>query len=181
MTQLARLKPYDGKRHVLRSYTVFGIKFVGERGWYKVDDDVASYLETVRQVESDPDSNAAFDVCTEEEARKIDAAEKAKASRRPAEDPEPVKTSMRVHNVARPKAAEAARAASAAVAEGGDLSTGDLRGNASEEAPDAAPEFSGEFDEDMAAPASKEASEPAPAPPAKPKHKPPTRKPPTLE
>jgi hypothetical protein len=108
MSTLARLKPFDGKRFVLRSYTVFGIKFVADRGWYKVDSDVSEYLRKVTQRSEDPDSPPAFDVCTEAEALAIDESEKSRAFRRAAEHAEEARPAMRVHNVARPGAAQAA-------------------------------------------------------------------------
>jgi hypothetical protein len=181
---LARLKPFDGKRHVLRSLTVFGIKFVEDRGWYKVDDDVADYLKTVKQRDTDPDSNAAFDVCTESQARAIDASEKTKAIRKAAEEAEPAKAPMRVHNVKRAEAATAARAAVANVDEAGDLTTADLASHAKPAAPeepaDAAPGLSGDFDEDMAATTPKAPGETGPAA-GKGKSKGLGRKPPLLE
>lgn len=71
-----RLKPYEPRRgHVLRRYSYGGIKFHEERGWYRVDKDVADYLRTVRQVHGDEFSALAFDVCTEAEAQAIEAAE----------------------------------------------------------------------------------------------------------
>jgi hypothetical protein len=79
-TQLVRLKPYDPRRgHVLRRFTYAGIKIEGSRGWHRVDKDVAAYLETVHQVETDPHSPPAFDVATEDVARRIDAEEAAQA------------------------------------------------------------------------------------------------------
>lgn len=66
----ARLKPWDGKKHLRRTYTCFGIKFLETRGWYKVDDDVAEYLATVVQIETDPESHPAFDIVDNEAAAK---------------------------------------------------------------------------------------------------------------
>ncbi|WP_426749917.1 hypothetical protein [Myxococcus sp. Y35] len=75
-TFLVRLKAYDARRgHVLRRYTYAGIKFQEERGWYRVEKPVADYLRTVRQLPSDAYSPLAFDVCTEAEAKALDAAE----------------------------------------------------------------------------------------------------------
>lgn len=153
MTTLARLKPFDGKRFVRRSYTSFGIKFIGDRGWYKVDNDVAEYLKTVTQRAEDPDSAPAFDVCSPEEARAIDERERVKANRRDAEQAESTQPAMRVHNVARPAAANAARAA---LAVAHDLSTDDIGHTPSASLDeilgpaDAAPGLSGDFDDDMA-------------------------------
>lgn len=64
-----RLKPYNPKRgYKLRIYSVFGLKFRVDGGWYKIDDaNVASYLKTVHNDNNDPESPLAFDVCTEDE------------------------------------------------------------------------------------------------------------------
>ena len=87
-TLLVRLKPYDPRRgHVLRRYTYRGIKLHEERGWYRVEKPVANYLRAVRQVASDEHSPLAFDVCTDDEARALDAREKeAGATRKAATD-----------------------------------------------------------------------------------------------
>lgn len=85
MSKLVRLKPHAPKRgHFLRQYT-YGptrTKFEEKRGWYKVDDVVATYLKTVKQRESDPMSPLAFDVCTPAEAAAIDRAERRKDNER---------------------------------------------------------------------------------------------------
>jgi len=83
MAKLVRLKPYDPKKgHVIQRYTAFSIRFEERRGWYKVSDEVANYLSTVHQVPTDEDSPLAFDVCSEEEAQRIEAVEKRKAEER---------------------------------------------------------------------------------------------------
>ncbi|MBN2196400.1 MAG: hypothetical protein JW751_26540 [Polyangiaceae bacterium] len=75
-TLLVRLKPYDPRRgHVLRRYTYAGIKFHEERGWSRVEKPVGDYLRSVHQLPGDSYSPLAFDVCTEEEAKAIDATE----------------------------------------------------------------------------------------------------------
>jgi len=175
MSTLARLKPFDGKRFVIRSYTVFGIKFIGDRGWYKVDSDVSEYLKTIVQRAEDPDSAPAFDVCSEDEAKAIDERERVKASRRDAAQAEDA-APMRVHNVARPAAAQAARAAIAATS--GDLTTDDIRHSPASKLEeilgpaDAAPDLSGSFDDDMAAAAASAVPPPVAAPaPSTPKGK----------
>lgn len=94
-TKYARLKPHNPKRkHFLRSYHLSmaspegnllpgGVRFEVTRGWYPVTEEVAARLAEVHQVESDPDSPLAFDVVnTIEEARAIDAREKAERDRR---------------------------------------------------------------------------------------------------
>lgn len=84
-TLLVRLKPYDPRRgHVLRRYTYRGIKFHEERGWYRVDKAVADYLREVRQVPSDEYSPVAFDVCTDDEAKALDAKDKKATAKRKA-------------------------------------------------------------------------------------------------
>jgi len=75
-TLLVRLKSYDPRRgFVLRRFTYAGIRFQGERGWYRIEKGVADRLRTTRSVASDPHSPLAFDVCTEAEAKALDAAE----------------------------------------------------------------------------------------------------------
>ncbi len=77
----ARLRPYNGKTTKLRTYTVFGIKFQEEKGWYEVDEDVAAYLQTVHQSDGEnaQDTPKAFDVVPSlDAAKKIDASERAK-------------------------------------------------------------------------------------------------------
>lgn len=75
-TRLVRIKRGERKQgFLLRRYTFKGIKFVAEKGWYRVDKGVADHLETVRQVPGDEHSRAAFDVCTDAEAKAIDERE----------------------------------------------------------------------------------------------------------
>lgn len=110
MAKLIRLKPFDAKKgHVIRRYTAFATTFEEHKGWYRVTDHVAAYLATVHQVPNEEDSPLAFDVCTQDEAERIDAAEKKKAEER-ARAAEP--------NVA---------TARDVTALGGDLTTADLR------------------------------------------------------
>jgi hypothetical protein len=79
-TLLVRLKPHDARRgHVLRRYTYGGIKFHEERGWYRVSRDVAAYLKTVHQLPGDAYTPAAFDICTDEEAKQIDTREESES------------------------------------------------------------------------------------------------------
>lgn len=87
-TLLVRLKRHDPRRgHVLRRYTYAGIKFHEERGWYRVTKDVAEYLRGVRQVAADEYAPLAFDVCTDDEAKGLDAREETAAKvRRDAAD-----------------------------------------------------------------------------------------------
>ena len=82
-TMLVRLKPHDPRRKfVLRRFAYAGILFHEERGWYRVPVEIADYLRGVRQSEFNPYSPPGFDVCTEEEARALEAQEKAVASAR---------------------------------------------------------------------------------------------------
>jgi hypothetical protein len=75
-TLLVRLKSYDPRRgHVLRRYTYAGIKFQEERAWYRVENAVAEHLRAVRQVPTDEHAPLAFDVCTEAEAKALEARE----------------------------------------------------------------------------------------------------------
>jgi hypothetical protein len=75
-TLLVRLKAFDPRRgHVLRRFTYSGIKFQPERGWYRVEKQVAEYLRGVHQQPSDAYTPLAFDVCTDAEAKALDAAE----------------------------------------------------------------------------------------------------------
>jgi hypothetical protein len=79
-TLLVRLKPHEPRRgHVLRRFTYAGIKFHEERGWYRVSRDIAAYLKTVHQVPGDTYTPVAFDVCTDEEARQIEAREESES------------------------------------------------------------------------------------------------------
>jgi hypothetical protein len=83
MAKLIRLKPLDKKKgHVIHRYTAFQTTFEEAKGWYRVPDPVAAYLATVHQLPNDEDSPLAFDVCTPDEAERIDAAEKKKAEER---------------------------------------------------------------------------------------------------
>lgn len=68
-----RLKSYLPRAgHVLRHYSFRGIVFKAGAGWMKIAEGVAEHLRTVHQQDRDPYSPLAFDVCTEEEARRLD-------------------------------------------------------------------------------------------------------------
>ena len=72
-SMLVRLKPHDPKKGLLlKQYTYQGIRFQAGRGWYKVNGQVAAYLESVHSVPGDNDTPLAFDVCTPDEARAMD-------------------------------------------------------------------------------------------------------------
>ncbi len=110
MAKLVRLKPLDAKKgHVIHRYTAFSTTFEERKGWYRVSDEIAAYLATVHQVPNDEDTPLAFDVCSEEEAKRVEIAEKKKAEER-ARAAEP--------NVAMPHEV---------AVQGGDLATADLR------------------------------------------------------
>ena len=82
-TMFVRIKPRDPRRKfVLRRFTYAGVLFHEERGFYRVPREVADYLKGVRQTEFNPYSPPAFDVCTEEEARVLLAAEQEQAGGR---------------------------------------------------------------------------------------------------
>jgi hypothetical protein len=87
-SMLVRLKPHDPKKGLLlKQYTYQGIRFQAGRGWYKVDGEVAAYLEEVHSVPGDEDTPLAFEVCTPDEARAMDEKDR-KAARQvlPAEE-----------------------------------------------------------------------------------------------
>jgi hypothetical protein len=110
MAKLVRIKPFDTKKgHVIRRYTVFATTFEEHKGWYRVSNEVAAYLATVRQTPNDEDTPYAFDVVTQDDAEKIDQAERKKAEERA--------------RAAEPNAV----AARDLTAVGGDLTTADLR------------------------------------------------------
>jgi hypothetical protein len=70
---LVRLKPHDPKKGLLlKQYTYQGIRFQVGRGWYKVNGQVAAYLESVHSVPGDNHTPLAFDVCTPDQARAMD-------------------------------------------------------------------------------------------------------------
>lgn len=83
---LVRLKSYDPRRGVvLRRFTYKGIKFQEERGWYRVEPEIAAYLRGVRQSAGDDSSPLAFDVCTLEEAQRLDKESEAGGRRKATE------------------------------------------------------------------------------------------------
>jgi hypothetical protein len=89
-TRLVRLRPRSGKKNAARfplRYTINGIRFEAERGWYRLTDlAFAAKLKALRLHEEDPDSPRIFDVCTEEEALALQAKEKRSQTRRDVED-----------------------------------------------------------------------------------------------
>lgn len=100
---MVRLKRYNPKKgYRLKQFHVYGQRFEEERGWYKVNqfvtdfehktgarrrEDLIAYLREVRQNQEDPESKLAFDICTPEQAAKMDEdEEEAIASRARAND-----------------------------------------------------------------------------------------------
>jgi hypothetical protein len=86
---LVRLKAHDPKKGLmLKQYTYRSIRFQAGRGWYKVDGDIAAYLENVHSVPGNLDAPLAFDVRTPDEARIMDENDR-KAARQvlPADEP----------------------------------------------------------------------------------------------
>jgi len=59
--------------HVLRQYCFRGILFKAGAGWVKVSESIGEHLRGVRQQDRDAYSPLAFDVCSEDEARQLDA------------------------------------------------------------------------------------------------------------
>jgi hypothetical protein len=78
MAKYVRLKPYNpAAGHVRQRYLRAGRLYDVKKGWYRVDEDVAADLQTVTQHDYDKSLRPipAFDICTEEERRKIDKRE----------------------------------------------------------------------------------------------------------
>jgi len=79
---LVRIRPYNPKRgQTMRSFGFKGSRFKVEQGWYRVPREIGEYLSGVRCSDLDPDSQLAFDVCSEAEARRIIEAEANEADR----------------------------------------------------------------------------------------------------
>lgn len=69
---LVRIRPYNPKRgQTMQTFGYRGHRFKVDQGWYRVSLDIAQHLKTVRCSDINPESQLAFDVCTESEARKI--------------------------------------------------------------------------------------------------------------
>ena len=81
-TKYVRVKPHNKRKGFLvKRYMTEGQKFEVEKGWYRVDDDAfAARLEAITQ-DGTEDTPPVFDVCTKEEAQRIDAAESKKVER----------------------------------------------------------------------------------------------------
>lgn len=77
---LVRLKPlHERKGHKLQVYMYEGMRFQVERGWYRVARSLAEKLRALHQEHYDDESPLAFDVCTEEEALKLEEKERREA------------------------------------------------------------------------------------------------------
>jgi hypothetical protein len=101
-----RLKPRNERKGIkLRRYMVFNLRFEEEKRWYVVPqfiqratadsaDDEINIIDLLREVRNDnddPDSPLAFDICTKEEAKRIDIQEKKdKEKASEASNPHPV-------------------------------------------------------------------------------------------
>ncbi len=79
-TMLVRLKPYNPRRgFVTKRFTYRGVKFQSERGWYRVEKEIADYLRGVKQIHGDEHSPDAFDVKTPSEAERLEEVEESEA------------------------------------------------------------------------------------------------------
>ena len=89
-TLLVRMKPFGGAI-TLKGFCFDGVQYRASQGWYRVDASVGEYLSGVRCKYNDPNSPLAFEVKSEDEAEKIDRAEKRKEAA-PALEPKDVST-----------------------------------------------------------------------------------------
>ncbi len=134
---LTRLKPFNPKRgYTLRRFSVFGIRFDHDRGWYRVDQNVATYLKTVHCDNNNPDSPLAFDVYAEEEARGVVERERlAKLKRGEVKSPIDTASETRLDSRRQREIDSSHRASADHVGAldldgpGGDVTTGDLPGS----------------------------------------------------
>lgn len=135
---LVRLKPHNVKLgHVLRSYTYQSQRFLEARGWYEVPNDMAEALAELVQQDTVPNSPKAFDVCTLEQAKAMEEAERLKAERATIQEPNVI----RVHEVK--KAGDTGRQTKTSSKERdnvGALTTADLPKLSADEAEEAEPE-----------------------------------------
>lgn len=86
MAKLVRIKPYNAKAgHKILSYTYAGVKYLENRGWYRLEDDsLADELAELKAGDGRYDPEV-FDVMSEEEAVELEQEEtfqkeKAKAA-----------------------------------------------------------------------------------------------------
>lgn len=81
MSFLARLKPLNERKgYKVNVYMTDGARFIVERGWYEVSDELAAKLRELHQDHYDPESPELFDVCTREEAMRLEESERARAA-----------------------------------------------------------------------------------------------------
>lgn len=92
-TVLVRIKPYNPRRgYVLRRYvyadpkTGTRYRFEEPRGWYVVPVRIGNYLKTIHSSFEDPESPFAFDVVSQEEAKRIDNSEQVEEKPRATAD-----------------------------------------------------------------------------------------------
>lgn len=79
MSKLVRLYPHNPRRGwFMKTYLdpqlggrKGGMKFLGKRGWYEVEDDVAKALEDVLQKDQDPRSGPAFLIAKDAKQAKV--------------------------------------------------------------------------------------------------------------
>lgn len=82
MSMLVRLKPLsERKGHKVQIYTFAGLRFYERQGWYEVEDGIAEQLRNLHQDHYDEETPDLFDVCTREEAQKLDEKERQAAER----------------------------------------------------------------------------------------------------
>lgn len=111
MSLLVRLKPYNERKgHLVRVYMIGGWRFLEERGWYEVPEALVEQLQLreLHQAHYNEDSPALFDVCTPEQAERLEEKERAREEREKA-------------TARKPTPIESAKASSSR-----DLSTADL-------------------------------------------------------
>ncbi len=122
-TMLVRIKPFNPRKgYVMKTYAVdhpeFGsARFLESQGWYEVTPGMAGYLENLNSQPGNNESPAAFDVCTREEAIKLEERE-----RRNAREKADASNATRVHSTLR-DVQERQRGSDSAV---GTLTTADL-------------------------------------------------------
>lgn len=103
MAKLVRLYPHAPRvGWVLKTYTLIdggkSIKFVGERGWYEVDDALAEKLEGILQESNKPKGPRAFMVAEDkDDAARLDAEAKEILSEKKEESIGTVDAPVRLH------------------------------------------------------------------------------------
>lgn len=123
-TMLARIRP-GKKGFKVKRYMYGGTLYVAEKGWYEVGPAVAERLTKLHQDDQDPDSPLLFDVCTREEALRLEEEEREREER------EKKASVSRPNRVSSPSRAITERQRTRQG--GGDLSSGDLPQNQKDE------------------------------------------------